>query len=557
MPTISPYVPANSEFLLDFFIDGRQQDLAELFKKAELRFDLNEIPRATFHFKTDQKKTAEQKQLMFRTFSKKPDGTPLSLEVHITTDGKTQTLFKGIVKSVETRIENEDVLLTVECLENGYALLKNFAGSASGNLAFDHYLQTNLAEAGLDFTSDERYSFLTETLTKSPATLPWTFLVNYLNLVGIMPAVRNGQFSLIDLLQPIPEKYVAEGGTNVFSFKAKRTGNKAKSLVTLETWDSDNQEIKKITSEQNVQKNEEVIKTTQPFSDPTFQRIADAMIASSNLTVIQGKITTYGNLEAKAGDYIGFGNLNDEVNEQTFLITSESHILKNNLWKTTYCFGVKEEDQMRNKVAPEIPFVSSVTHNNDSFGNLHIGIVTAIENDPKSQYRIKVSIPLLEEGDGIWARLSTLNAGKKTGSFFLPNINDEVIVGYLGNDLNSPVILGSLFSSNKPMPFEPAVENELKGFITAEGTQILLNDKDKSIELRTTKGNKLIMGDQLGFLFQDENNNRIIMNKQGITLETDKDFKVSAKGEIRLEGEKTKFEAVAVMELKASIIKIN
>jgi len=49
--------------------------------------------------------------------------------------------------------------------------------------------------------------------------------------------------------------------------------------------------------------------------------------------------------------------------------------------------------------------------------------------------------------DGIWARISTLDAGKQRGTFFRPEIGDEVIVGFLNDDPRYPVVLGMVNSS--------------------------------------------------------------------------------------------------------------
>jgi uncharacterized protein involved in type VI secretion and phage assembly len=170
-----------------------------------------------------------------------------------------------------------------------------------------------------------------------------------------------------------------------------------------------------------------------------------------------------------------------------------------------------------------------------------------------------VRIPsLAENGEGVWARLATLNASNEMGSYFIPSVNDEVILGCLGNNPDTPIILGSLFSSKNAMPFPIKKENYVKGFVTKEGTKVILDDEKKFIELSTKKGNKLLISDdEKGFVLEDENKNKIVMNKDGISIESSKDVIIKAKGNIQIESVQNNIKASGIMELKGSMIKLN
>ena len=88
---------------------------------------------------------------------------------------------------------------------------------------------------------------------------------------------------------------------------------------------------------------------------------------------------------------------------------------------------------------------------------LQIGKVIQLkDNDsPDRDFRIKVQIPGIHASDeGVWARLANLQAGNQRGAVFLPELEDEVIVGYIGQDSREPVILGALYSETNPPPFE-------------------------------------------------------------------------------------------------------
>ena len=99
---------------------------------------------------------------------------------------------------------------------------------------------------------------------------------------------------------------------------------------------------------------------------------------------------------------------------------------------------------------------------------LQIGIVTALQDDPDGEDRIKVRLPLVSDSEeGVWARLATLDAGDERGTFFRPEIDDEVVVGFLDGDPRFPVVLGQCHSSAKPAPEPAKDDNHVKGYVRA------------------------------------------------------------------------------------------
>src|SRR5262249_39053829 len=124
-----------------------------------------------------------------------------------------------------------------------------------------------------------------------------------------------------------------------------------------------------------------------------------------------------------------------------------------------------------------------------SVPGLQIGIVTALENDPDGEDRIKCRLPLVSTSeDGVWARLATLDAGKNRGTYFRPEIGDEVIVRFLGDDPCFPVILGQSNSSANPSPVAAKDANDLKGYVSREKLKLSFDDDKKIIGLESPAG---------------------------------------------------------------------
>jgi phage protein D len=87
-----------------------------------------------------------------------------------------------------------------------------------------------------------------------------------------------------------------------------------------------------------------------------------------------------------------------------------------------------------------------------SWGSLVIGIVTN-NADPEKLGRVKVTFPTLsEEDESTWARVVTPGGGPKRGMQWLPEVDDEVLVGFELDDKTRPVVFGGLWNRQDPPP---------------------------------------------------------------------------------------------------------
>ncbi len=115
-----------------------------------------------------------------------------------------------------------------------------------------------------------------------------------------------------------------------------------------------------------------------------------------------------------------------------------------------------------------------------------IGIVTN-NNDSDSMGRVKLSFPWLSptfESD--WARVAQVGAGKKWGSCFIPEVGDEVLVGFEFGDVHRPYVVGGLFNGKSEHPLlSSAVKAQgltaqvvKHGLVSRLGNQIVFDDDE-------------------------------------------------------------------------------
>ncbi|RDC62680.1 type VI secretion system tip protein VgrG [Adhaeribacter pallidiroseus] len=260
---------------------------------------------------------------------------------------------------------------------------------------------------------------------------------------------------------------------------------------------------------------------------------SEARLLKSRLARVMGRIKVKGTTELKPNQVIKLNGFSKRFNGHV-LVTAIRQSYEQAIWETDIQFGFPEQWYYQRDDIVEKPAAGLLP----GINGLQIGIVTQLENDPEQQDRVQIQLPLIDTKEPLWARLASLDAGKERGAFFRPEINDEVIVGFLNDDPRYPIILGMLHSSTKPAPLTAKDDNHEKGFVTRSKMKLLFNDEKKIINLETPKGKKIeINEDQDTIILSDQNNNKITLDASGIKIESAKDITLkSAGGNIKMEG---------------------
>jgi len=561
MPDLQPNIASNDLLQLEILIDGVNTGLNNLLKEASIHFELNKIPSGKFSFISSNLNVDQKDELPIDKLNLSDENKPVQFELLIHVSDKKTTLFKGIIKSANKILKDNQYVTKLECKDIGFDLTKNVIDNLTSEKEFDDLLIDFCSKINLEIDDNlQGKSWGQEMISFNNSTSPWDFLVGYLDSIGMMVSLKNGKISGVDLLEKNAENsFLAENGINILSYTGKFDPQLKKSSVTMEIWNSDSQSMDKIEAGNNGSNNQ-IIKVNQNnFESSTNSRIVETILERSNHNVYQGQVSTFGNLDAKIGQYITFNKVNEDIDGKSLLISQESHTIENGSWKTEYNFGLENTRSFTESIASNTNQTQQQIGQTNIINGLQIGIVTQIENDPLGQFRIKVRIPVISDsGEGIWARLANVNASKEVGTFFIPDVGDELIVGCLDNNPDYPIILGSLYSSAKPAPFTVTEDNYIKAIVTKEESKMIFDDEKKSIEIVTQKGNRLLISeDEKGIVLEDENQNKITMNDSGISLESSKDFTIKANGNIKIEGVQNTIESSAIMELKGSLIKIN
>ena len=147
--------------------------------------------------------------------------------------------------------------------------------------------------------------------------------------------------------------------------------------------------------------------------------------------------------------------------------------------------------------------------------------------DPEGFGRVKVALPWSPDTAGAryetWARLATFMAGNNRGSWFIPDVDDEVLIVFEGGDPRRPYVIGSLWNGKDKPPesMDGAGKNFKKVLRSRNGVKLTMDDNDgrEQFILETPGGQKLTLKDGPGAVeIVDSNGNSIKMEASGITI---------------------------------------
>jgi uncharacterized protein involved in type VI secretion and phage assembly len=170
--------------------------------------------------------------------------------------------------------------------------------------------------------------------------------------------------------------------------------------------------------------------------------------------------------------------------------------------------------------------------------------------DPDGQGRVRIKLPWSpDNGDNeyqAWARVATMMAGNNRGSWFVPDVEDEVLVAFNAGDTRHPYVIGALWNGQDQPPetMDGSGNNYVKTICSRNGVRVSLNDEDgqESLTLETPGGQQVVLKDGPGAVeIIDSNGNSVKLETSGIT--------VNASAKVTLNA--------SVVEVSASAVNVN
>ncbi|MBO9700578.1 MAG: type VI secretion system tip protein VgrG [Sporocytophaga sp.] len=277
------------------------------------------------------------------------------------------------------------------------------------------------------------------------------------------------------------------------------------------------------------------LQTPANLPNNVLQAWATGKLTRSKLSMLQGHAKFIGSALVKPDVVLTLKGLSDHFNGDVY-VSAVNHVLEDGEWLTQASFGISFKSYSESNNDIVAPSVSGITA---GIKGLQTAIVKKIDADPAGQHRIQISYPTLKQDNmGIWARLSTFYATNGSGTFFIPEINDEVVIGFLNEDPEQPIILGSVYSAKNVPAFTSEEKNNTKSFVTRSKMKLTFDEEKKIITIITPGNNSIVLDDDKGAITAtDKNNNKMEMTDAGITFDCVKDFTIKAQGKVIIEAQ--------------------
>lgn len=114
--------------------------------------------------------------------------------------------------------------------------------------------------------------------------------------------------------------------------------------------------------------------------------------------------------------------------------------------------------------------------------------------DILTEGRIQIQVAWLP-GYFLWARVAVPMAGMMRGTFFIPQVGDEVLVAFAQGDVREAYVIGSLWSTTDRPPATTPIDPVTKRAIrTPLGNELVFDEKDQSITLRNILQHEVKVG---------------------------------------------------------------
>ncbi len=292
--------------------------------------------------------------------------------------------------------------------------------------------------------------------------------------------------------------------------------------------------------------------------------LAQAILDEISGAFIEADGVCRGTPELRAGKFVKLAALGRQFSG-TFFVTAATHIYRADAaYATQFNIHGRRPGTLH-------ALVEQAAQPAGERGGLGVAIALVTNNkDPEGRGRVKVKFPwLAEDVESGWARIVGVGAGAERGLFWLPEINDEVLVAFEKNDYAYPYVIGGLWNGQDapPLAIDRALENgkvSQRVLTTRAGHRLLFTDgAGKAIVLETASGHRLTLDEEKKrvtletaggqtLTLDDAKKEIALESSANLSIKSGANLNLEATGSLSLKGQTFALQANAAGEVKAS-----
>lgn len=503
-------------------------------------------------------------------------GAKIALKVQTADPGSPLSLTSGEVTAIGVDIDRTGTFTEIRGFDDAHRLFRGRRVTSYPNMTVADIVRKVAQRANLKVgTIDPVPGFggRPNTQISQDNVSDWEFLSRLANAVGAQLTVLDGvlEFRLPAKPSGAPDT-TAKAHTDPLVLEAHRTLIALRASVTAAEqvpevqvcgWDVDTKKEVNATATPHTAGSEvtgvDPVTLAGTFGSPPFlaaesplrtqaqaRATADALAAQLGGACVELAGAARGNPKLRAGTAVTLANVGQPF-EGKYTLTSTRHLFADHTGYTTeFTVSGRQERSLYGLMAGGAGTASAGGH----------GLVPAIVSDvrdPAKYGRVKLTFPWLsKQFSSGWARVVQTGAGKDRGTVILPEVGDEVLVGFEQGDFDAPYVLGGLHNGKDPVPklsTEPvdggSGEIAVRGFVSRAGHRM---------EFVETDGIIIATGDGKLVVKLDKKNQMIeLTSAKGVTIKADNGVRVdSGTGPLELRGQSVQIKSNTDVQIKGS-----
>src|SRR5215207_3298372 len=506
-------------------------------------------------------------------------GAKITLSIQTSDGSAPELLISGEVTAIEAELDRSGSVTEVRGLDHAHRLFRGRRVTAFADMTVADVVRKVAQRAGLQLGQIDDAPGIAGTANTELSqdnVSDWEFLARLADLAGAEVAVIDGK---LEFRVPQPPSsapapnanahqspLVLEAHRNLVSLRACLTSAEQVPQVEVRGWDFLHKQAVSATAPAEAPTTDlpdvKPAQLAQKFGSPPFvatdvpyrsqqaaQTAARALAGQIAGAFAEVEGVAKGNPKLRAGTAVALANVGKPF-EGRYTLTSTRHLFSQDAGYTTSFVASGRQERS----------LYGLATNGVQRRPLIAGLVPAVVSDvkdPEKLGRARLTFPwLAADYTSGWARTVQLGGGAQRGSLVLPEVGDEVLVGFEQGDFDSPYVLGGLHNgTDKPpkTPVDPVdgTSGQVNGrfFVSRTGHHLHLTESASG-----PNGVELATGDGKHLLTLDQKATAVTLHSDGsITIEAKNGVTVDAgSGALELKGQKVSISSQSDVTVSAN-----
>lgn len=225
-------------------------------------------------------------------------------------------------------------------------------------------------------------------------------------------------------------------------------------------------------------------------------RLAESINRTANDETLSGSGTCAGEPELRAGQFVQIRGLGKSLSG-VYRLSKVTHSISQSGYQTSFQISSSASGEIGGAIERSIQKTRQARRPDPIYG-IKAATVTSTD-DPLKLGRVKLNLSdIAEKNETDWVQVATLSAGSQMGTWFVPEVGEQVILAFLGGNADRPIVLGSTWTQQQRPPQTSTKQRAIhvKGdLIIQAGGKITLK-ADGGVDVKVGGGQKMNVGEE-------------------------------------------------------------